>query len=127
MIILGLMGYAEHKMSHADTGHEGATRIERGSYMDVRIISVTSTTGTAFFAASVKRPDGRCYNNSASTIWVGTVSATAQTNHPNIQNGFPVLSSTTFNLDGSMTDAIYGTSDSGVGTLNVRCIDFLVR
>ena len=112
----------------ADTGHEGAIRKEEGSYAAVRSVNVTSTTGTELWAVSVKRPDGVLINNSAFLIWIGTVSGTYNgVEHPNITNGFPVLSSSTFRLDGSYTGVLYGTSGSGQGTVNARILDGQVR
>jgi hypothetical protein len=110
----------------ADTGHEGAARIERGSYNDVRKVTLSSTTGTALWDASVKRPDSVCYNNSASTVWIGTVSASEFTlAHPNIAEGFPIVSSGTFSFDGSHTGAVYATSEAAAAEM--RCFDGLVR
>lgn len=113
---------------YADTGHEGATRIERGSYNNTRLVSGSSATGTEFFAASVKRPDGICRNNSGSTVWIGTVTAAQRdTTHSNILYGFPILSTETFKLDGSNTGAWYFTCNSGVSACEFRCLDGLVR
>ena len=112
----------------ADSGYEAATRIERGSYIDIRVVSVSSTTGATLMSASVKRPDSICYNNSASTVFIGTTSATMDAvTHSNITNGFPITSSATFKLDGSMSGNVYATADIGVASVNVRCIDGLVR
>lgn len=112
----------------ADTGWEGATRREIGTSAAVRSVNVTSTTGTALWSASTKRPDGVLFNNSASTIWIGTDSASYfAVEHPNITNGFPVLASSTFRLDGSYTGILYGTSGVGLGTLNTRIIDGQVQ
>ena len=122
--LVGLMS----SIGKADSGREAAARTERGSYIETRSVDVSSTTGTALFAASVLRPDGLCRNNSASTVWVGTTSATTNNAiHSNILIGFPVLSSETFKLDGQMTGVVYGTSGQGLGTLNLRCVDGLVR
>ena len=112
----------------ADTGSEGATRIERGSYAAMRKVAVSSTTGTALWSASRKRPDGLCYNNSSTTIWVGTVTATMNGKlHSNITEGFPLLSSSTFRLDGSFTGALAATCDVEVTACELRCLDGLVQ
>lgn len=114
--------------SPADTGHEGATRIERGSYAGTRKVTGSSTAGTEFFAADVKRPDGLCINNTGSTVWIGTTSATQhQTTHENISIGIPVMSTQTFKLDGSYTGNLYFTCDIGVASCEFRCLDGLVR
>src|SRR3990167_1978561 len=112
----------------ADTGWDQAARIERGSYIAIRSISISSNTGTELFSDSVKRPDGLCFNNTAATIWIGTTSATLENvEHSNITNGFPLLSSSTFKLDGSMSGTVYATGGIGQSAQNVRCIDGLVQ
>ena len=122
--LIGLTG----SLLMADTGREGATRIERGSYIETRSVDVSSTTGTALMAASTLRADSICRNNSASTVWIGTTSTTIENAiHSNISLGFPVMSSETFKLDGQMTGVVYATSGQNLGTLNLRCIDGLVR
>ncbi len=111
----------------ADQGWVAANRIERGQITSVRDVTVSSNTGTALWSASLLRPDGVCRNNSAFTIWLGTV--TAQVNgatHTNIVNGFPVLSSETFTLGGQLTSAVYATADTGISSADVRCFDGLV-
>lgn len=113
--------------SRADTGHEGATRQEIGSYGATGVVTGSSITGTAFADATVKRPDGAYFNNTASTIWVGTTTATFQTGHSNITLGFPVLSSSTFGLGGSFTGTWAFTCDVGVAACEIRKLEGLVR
>ena len=107
------------------SGWEGATRKAISEQdLAVRRITASSTTGTAIWAASKTRPDGVCFNNSAYTVWIGTASGSYfAVEHPNITNGFPILSSGTFNLDGSMLGAAYVTSGVGVATADIRCLD----
>lgn len=116
-------------MLDAETGWENATRKSIGETITVASVDVDSFTGTALFSASFKRPDGSVFNNSAFTIWVGTVTGTysAPYQHPNITTGFPVLASSTFRLDGSYTGVLYGTSDATRGTINVRTISGTVQ
>lgn len=121
--MIGLLGRVE-----ADTGHEGATRKEVGSYVDPSKITGSSVAGTAIFSATVKRPDGTAFNNTGSTVWIGSVTETLNGQvHTNILNGFPVLSSATFPLDGSMTGVLYVTCDAGVSTCEMRVIEGKVR
>jgi len=128
MALAWLALFGEFYKLQADTGHEGATRIERGSYNNVRLVSGSSVAGTEFFGASTKRPDGICRNNTGSTVWIGTVSAAQYaTVHSNIGNGFPVLSTETFKLDGSNTGAWYFTCEIGIAACEFRCLDGLVR
>ena len=113
--------------SSADTGHEGATRIERGSYMETAVVTGSSITGTAFINSSVKRPDGAYFNNTASVIWLSTVTATHQTAHEAFRIGFPIASSATFSLDGSMTGTMAFTCNQTVATCEVRRIEGKVQ
>ena len=114
--------------ARADTGHEGAQRKEIGSYLGVRRVTGSSVAGTEFFAASIKRPDGSCLNNTATTVWIGTVSATQHlTLHSNIVNGYPVTSTQPWKLDGSFTGNMYFTCSEGIATCEFRCADGLVQ
>lgn len=111
----------------ADTGHEGATRVEVGRSVQTASVICSSNTGTSFISASVKRPDGMYFNNSASTIFIGTTTATQNSApHPNIYMGFPVLSSTTFSLGGSMTGAVACTCNVAVSACEIRSFEGLV-
>ena len=123
-----ILQFANCNLLLADTGHEGATRIERGSYPEMRVVSISSTTGTNIFVANTKRPDGLCRNNSSVTVYVGTNTATTHGSyHANIVSGFPVLSSETFKLDGSFTGSLAATCDVGAASCEFRCLDGLVR
>lgn len=123
-----LFSLAEYRPAVADTGREGATRKEIGSYMDIASVNGSSVAGTALFAASVSRPDGAYFNNTASVIWLGTTTATQDgVVHSNIANGFPVLSSATFSLDGSMSGTLSFTCNAGIATCNIRRLEGLVR
>ena len=116
--------------AYADTGHEGASRIERGSYIQTRRIILSSSTGTSLFGASIKRPDGVCrIVVEGNAVYIGTVSASladTQT-HSNISAGFAFFSSETFILDGSMTGELFATAGIGQSNVEVRCLDGLVR
>jgi hypothetical protein len=128
--MLGLLACTEIfiNTAKADTGWQSATRKALGSYINVRLVTLSSTTGTALFDATHLRPDGMCRVNDANTVWIGTVAATVNSEeHYNIVNGFPILSSETFKLNGSMTGAIYGTCGTGVSSCELRCIDGLSR
>lgn len=124
-ISLSFMGNA-----YADASDATSTKANRGSQISIRTISISSTTGATVFSASLKRFDGSCRNNSGYTIYIGTDSGTYQQNHPNYGNGFPILSTETFKLDGEMTGAVYGTLEpKGAGnpiTADLRCIDGIV-
>ena len=118
-LLLGTFIY-DIKKSFADTGREAAVRIEVGSYVQSRTITMSATAATAIGAANNNRPDMTCFNNSAYALYLSS----------NVANtyarviGFPVLSSATFKL-GSLSGETYGTLEvSGVG--DVRCMDGLV-
>lgn len=109
----------------ADTGYEGATRIERGSYVATRVVNVSSSTATEILPATFKRPDSICKNVSAYTIYLG--SAAAGVTLTDI--GLPLGASEYFKIDGSMTGAIYGLAGAGAATSAVKfvCLDGLVQ
>jgi len=112
----------------ADTGHEGAVRTERGSYADTFKVTGSSTTGTNIFSVKTKRADGTCFNNTSSTVWVSTNATTQHnTTHSNITFGIPVLSSSTFPLDGNFTGSLAMTCDIGVASCEFRCLEGLVQ
>lgn len=117
--------------SQADTGHEGATRKEIGSFGEMYKYTGSSIAGTSFFEGTVKRPDGFCYNNTVTEVWVGSVTATQRGSasflHDNINFGLPWKSSATFGLDGSFTGSWNFTCAPGVSTCEVRCIEGKVR
>ena len=129
LILTALMVVGLGAVGMADTGHQGAVRTEKGSYTEPRRVTGSSYTATAMWDASIKRPDGICRVNGDYTIWLGSATDTTRDNvlHPNISEGFPVLSSETFRLGGSMTGSQYFTCDEGVSTCEIRCLDGKVR
>ena len=108
----------------ADTGWEGAVRVEVGSYAETRKVTVSSSTIATLTAASKSRPDVACFNNTPYTLWIG--SAAAGVTLPD--NGFPILSSATFRI-GALTGSVSGLLDTAAGAYSgdVRCFDGLVR
>lgn len=113
--------------TQADTGWEAATRVEIGSYAETSVITGSSFTGTAFASASKKRPAGLYFNNTSKAIWIGTTTASIQTNHSNFGLGFPVASSSTFSLGGAFTGVLAFTCDPVSSTCEVRTLEGLVR
>lgn len=112
-------------LAFADTGHESATRIERGSYIQSRSITLTTFTATEFIPASVKRPDSLCKNYSSYTVFIG--SATTPATYL-VTIGLPVGASEYFTLDGSMTGSISAIAEEAAGaTAKIKCLDGLVR
>lgn len=129
--IIGLAFIANGRPAMADTGHEGATRIEQGSYGEMYRYTGSSIAGTAFISATVKRPDGACRNNTGTEVWIGTVSATQRGSasflHDNINFGTFLKASETFTLGGSFTGAWYFTCAPGVSTCEMRCSEGKVQ
>lgn len=112
IVILSLsISFVIIKSLLADTGWEGAIRLERGRSSTPTQISVTGSA-TQIVAASAARPDCTCFNNTATTLWIGG------DNTVSIANGFPILSSATFKAD-AFTGTIFGICDTG--TCDVRC------
>lgn len=105
----------------ADTGHEGATRQEVGSYANTRLVVLSNSAATQIAASSTKRPDMTCFNNSSYTIWIGSNAAGASLQ----RIGFPVLSSATFRV-GALTGSLFAILDPG-GSGEVNCFDGLVQ
>lgn len=130
VLAVGIPALVPHP-APADTGHEGAVRQEIGSYGQMFKYTGSSVAGTAMFAATVKRPDGSCVNNTGTEIWIGTVSATQRGGaaflHDNINAGYPVKSTQTFNLGGSFTGDWYFTCAPTVASCEVRCVEGAVR
>ena len=109
----------------ADTGWEGAQRIERGAYVQTRSITITTYTATEFMPSTVKRPDSLCKNYSDYTVFIG--SATSPATYL-ITIGLPIGASEYFKLDGSMTGSIAAISEAAAGsaTVKIKCLDGLV-
>jgi len=109
------------------------TKPSKGTYMEAFAVILTSSTGTALWDADKKRGDAICFNNTAFNIWIGTTTATEDSaTHPNILNGFPIASSSTFSLDGGMSGQLYGTCGEDTGlkdpiTCELRCLEGLIR
>ena len=109
-------------MARAD--HDTKAAIDRGTYAETASVAGSSTTGTAFLAGdNAKRMDAIVFNNTSSVVWIGTTSATAQTNHENTRIGLPVLSSATLSIGGVFSSALYFTCDGGVSACQVRVLE----
>lgn len=124
-LLVGLVIVAGNRTpTQADTGMDMATRKELGSYAETGRVYGSSTAGTEFAAAGNRRPDAMYFNNTASTIWIGTVTATRNNqHHDNILIGFPILSSATFSLNGQFRGAIVFTCDAGISKCEVRLFE----
>ena len=105
--------------------------IDRGSYIQVASVTGSSIAGTAIMTADPKRTYAILSTNtggSGGAVFIGTVAATQHgATHTNITNGFPVASTSTFTLDGAMTDTAYFTCATGVATCQIRVLQGLNR
>lgn len=98
---------------------DSAVSKNAGNYLETYTTPVSSTTATLFIdgANGVKSSNIDIFNNSPMTLWIGTNTATLRV------TGFPILSSTTFTLDGTHTGSVYGLMDAGAtATWDIRTI-----
>lgn len=110
----------------ASADHDSKTATDKGSYVATAKITGSSIAGTAFLSADIKRMDAVVFNNTSSTIFVGTTSlaiAVVDSTHSNILIGVPILSSATFSPQGILSDNLYFTCNSGVATCEVRVLE----
>lgn len=112
---------------HALADAQMNVSLDRGTYVETAAVAGTSVTGTAFASAAIKRMDGIYFNNTSSFIWIGTATATTQSDHANMTGGFPVLSSSTFSLDGLMSGSMTFTCSAGVAACQIRRLEGLNR
>ena len=112
----------------AGADHDNTAASDKGTYIQVAKVSGSSTAGTAFFSANIGRMDGLVFNNTATTVFIGTVTASEHgSTHSNILNGTPILSSSSFSLGGLMSGPIYFTCSSTVASCEVRTLEGLNR
>lgn len=115
------------KPARSESGWEGSVRKEIGRTATTAVVTGSSVTPTAIFSASVSRPDGLVFNNTSSTVWLSTLTVAMNgTTHSAILFGVPLLSSTTFRLDGSYTGTFTFLCDKGVATCEVRKLETAV-
>lgn len=113
--VLAVPSFADHDVKSAS---------DRGTFVGTFKVSGSSVAGTAFVADDPYRMDAVYFNNTSSTIWIGTTTVTENNKaHSNILMGFPVMSSQTFKLDGMMTGSIAFTCNSGVSSCEVRGLE----
>lgn len=98
---------------------------DAGRNIETYTKTVTTYTATALWSASTGNEDvsnADIFNNSAYTLWVGSNTTDLAT------RGFPILSSTTYTVDGRFTGTIYGLVDAAAGgNTNVRAILYLTE
>lgn len=118
--------------SSARADSEMKVTLDKGSYIQVASVTGSSVAGTAIMTANPKRVYVimSTLNNTGlgTTVFVGTVTATQNgVTHSNITNGLQVASSSTFILDGAMTDTAYFTCPIGIGSCVVRVLEGINR
>jgi hypothetical protein len=105
----------------ADTGSEGATRIERGMYTQTRVVAVVDSAAVEMFPPTRKRADGMCKNYSSFTVFIGSAAAGVTLR----DIGLPLGASEYFRIDGSMTGDIYVIGAAGGTNMQMRCFEGL--
>ena len=95
---------------------------DAGRTAQTQVVTVSSSVATGLNTQSVYYANMDLFNNSAYTLWIGTNTTTL------MSTGFPILSSTTYTMDGRWTDIIYGLADSSAaGSINVRVISYVTQ
>jgi len=95
---------------------------DAGRTAQTQTVTVSSSVATALNTQSVHYANMDLFNNSAYTLWIGTNTTTL------MSTGFPVLSSTTYTMDGRWTDILYGLADSSAaGSINIRVINYVTQ
>ena len=124
----GVFFYVMSAMSgigNGDTGASKAVRKAVGNAVETSVLTGSSYTGTNFLVARSTRPDAVMFNNTATTVWIGSVTATTLTTvvHNNIMRGLAVPASAYFDIDGSLTSALAFTCNKDVSTCEVRVLE----
>src|SRR3990167_5537432 len=109
---------------NANTGWEGATRIERGRYVESRSVAIDTFTATGVIFPSNKRPASLCKNFSSYTIYIGSGVAGISSYLTTI--GLPIGASEYFKVDGSYTGTINTTAEAGATNVKIKSLDGLV-
>lgn len=118
-----LLASAVYTLVNADTGREGATRIERGSYVESRVVDISTTGATAIIPPSNYRPDSLCKNFSSYTVYIGSAASGTYLN----TIGLPVGASEYFKIDGSFTGSMSAIAEPSATNVKVICLDGLVQ
>ena len=115
--------------SYARADHDQKAAIDRGTYIQTAVITGSSVAGTAFAASgSGKRMDGIYVNNTGSTVWIGSTTATLNGGtHSNITTGIPLAANATLSLGGVMSGELAFTCGIGVSTCEMRRLEGLNR
>ncbi len=123
-LLLSVVVVATAFHSAMGAARDGAVPIDQGDTKQYRKISIASNTGTALWDADAMMVDSICRVNGANTVWIGSVSYTATMYaHPNITNGFFLLSSETITMGGAYSGQDYATCGVGVSSCEMRCRD----
>ena len=123
-ILLILLALAVSTPLHSSSTHTwwDGSKKEGGRITETQSITITTHTATEIVAADFWQVNVDVFVNNAYTLWVGTNTTTLLT------TGFPILSSTTYTLDGGYTGTVYGTADPAAGgDVNVRIIRYQMK
>lgn len=103
---------------------DGAVPIDQGDSNLYRVVSISSTSGTALWVADPMMVDSICRVNGGNTIWIGsTTVAQHGRSHANVQLGLFLLSSETITMGGAYSGQDYATCGVGVSSCEMRCRD----
>lgn len=116
-LALALLGLSS--VAIADRFDKAASK-NSGNYIESYAVSVSSFTATKIIdeTIAIKSANIDIFPNSAFDLFIGTNTSTLLT------TGFPILSSTTFTLDGTYTGSMYAITE-GAANANVRVIYYL--
>ena len=110
--------------SPALADHDQKSAIDRGTYIQTAVITGSSVAGTAFADAAPLRMDAVYYNNTGSTVYIGSTTAALHGGtHINITVGFPLASYATLSLGGVMSGSMAFTCSTGVSTCEIRRLE----
>ena len=106
----------------AGTPSDGLGVRDSGNSVETYAYTVTTITANRSNIVPALGWDANCdiFNNSAYTVWIGSNTTTLES------TGFPLISSTTYTLDGSFRGPIYAITEASAGanTANVRVSRF---
>lgn len=113
-----LLGHLFDPLARADTGWEGAPRLEEGRTFENYAVNCPTGTARQILGATVRRPATAIFNNSGYVVWLAGTTSSAT-----VAIGFPVLSSGTFSFYGNVgsLDCIADAA-AGAGGVNLRVI-----
>jgi len=86
----------------------GTTK-ELGRFVETYAVTVATGTAVPLYDQSFENVTTDIFNSGSYTIYIGTNTATLET------TGFPILSNTTYTIDGQHTSVIYAITAAAAG------------